>query len=111
RPRRRPRTRDRHRDAVLRIRQRTRVEALPLVGIRGAPRRPRVRVRGRSAMTTTRYELRRTQLESLLEELGEPGYRARQLYQGLYEQRRPLEALTNIPKPLLARLADELPLA
>jgi 23S rRNA (adenine2503-C2)-methyltransferase len=60
---------------------------------------------------TTRYAARAPELESLIARLGEPAYRARQLYDGLYEQRRPLDALTNIPRTLLARLADELPLA
>jgi len=60
---------------------------------------------------TTRYAARHSALEALVATLDEPAYRARQLYEGLYEQRRPLEALTNIPKALLGRLADELPLA
>ncbi len=60
---------------------------------------------------TTRYAARQPQLESLITTLGEPAYRARQLYEGLYRQRRPLDELTNIPRVLLARLADELPLA
>ena len=60
---------------------------------------------------TTRYAARPPELESLIARLGEPAYRARQLYDGLYRQRRPLDALTNIPRTLLARLADELPLA
>jgi 23S rRNA (adenine2503-C2)-methyltransferase len=60
---------------------------------------------------TTRYAARHSALEALVATLGEPAYRARQLCEGLYQQRRPLEALTNIPKALLGRLADELPLA
>ena len=60
---------------------------------------------------TTRYAARHSALEALVATLDEPAYRARQLYEGLYGQRRPLEALTNIPKALLGRLADELPLA
>jgi 23S rRNA (adenine2503-C2)-methyltransferase len=60
---------------------------------------------------TTRYAARPSALEALIATLGEPDYRARQLCEGLYGQRRPLEALTNIPKALLARLAEELPLA
>ena len=59
----------------------------------------------------TRYDRRLPALELLIEQLGEPAYRARQVYEGLYAQRRPLETLTNLPKALLARLADELPLA
>ncbi len=60
---------------------------------------------------TTRYAMRLPQLESLIAMLGEPAYRARQLHEGLYRQRRPLDSLTNIPRALRARLADELPLA
>jgi 23S rRNA (adenine2503-C2)-methyltransferase len=60
---------------------------------------------------TTRYAMRLPQLESLVAMLGEPAFRARQLHEGLYRQRRPLDALTNISRALRARLADELPLA
>ncbi|HEY5172615.1 MAG TPA: 23S rRNA (adenine(2503)-C(2))-methyltransferase RlmN [Acidimicrobiia bacterium] len=60
---------------------------------------------------TTRYAARHSELDALIATLGEPDYRARQLYEGLYGQRRPLEALTNIPKALLGLLAAELPLA
>ena len=60
---------------------------------------------------TTRYAARSPELDSLIARLGEPAYRARQLYDGLYKQRRPLDALTNIPRALLAHVADELPLA
>ena len=60
---------------------------------------------------TTRYAARGPELDALLERLGEPAYRARQLFEGLYVQRRPLDALTNLPKSLLARLVEELPLA
>jgi 23S rRNA (adenine2503-C2)-methyltransferase len=58
-----------------------------------------------------RYSARRAELDALIASLGEPGYRARQLFDGLYEQRRPLDTLTNIPKALRERLSDELPLA
>jgi 23S rRNA (adenine2503-C2)-methyltransferase len=60
---------------------------------------------------TTRYAARQPELEALVATLDEPAYRARQLYEGLYRQRRPLDELTNIPRVLRARLADELPLA
>jgi 23S rRNA (adenine2503-C2)-methyltransferase len=60
---------------------------------------------------TTRYAARQPRLEALVATLGEPEYRARQLYEGLYRQRRPLDELTNIPRVLRAHLADELPLA
>jgi 23S rRNA (adenine2503-C2)-methyltransferase len=60
---------------------------------------------------SSRYDARLPQLEKLIETLGEPRYRARQLYEGIYNQRRPLEELTTLPKALLARLETELPLA
>jgi 23S rRNA (adenine2503-C2)-methyltransferase len=41
----------------------------------------------------------------------EPAYRARQLHEGLFAQRRPLEALTNVSKSLRERAAREFPLA
>jgi len=60
---------------------------------------------------SARYDARLPQLEELIEVLGEPRYRARQLYEGIYNQRRPLEALTTLPRALLARLETELPQA
>jgi 23S rRNA (adenine2503-C2)-methyltransferase len=60
---------------------------------------------------TTRYAASRAQLDDLLADLGEPGYRARQVHEGLYVQRRPLELLTNVPLALRTRLAEDLPLA
>jgi 23S rRNA (adenine2503-C2)-methyltransferase len=62
-------------------------------------------------LRTTRYDARLPQFESLMASLGEPAYRARQLHEGLYALRRPLDDLTNIPKTLRSRLAEELPLA
>jgi 23S rRNA (adenine2503-C2)-methyltransferase len=59
----------------------------------------------------TRYSTSRADLDTLLGALGEPAYRARQLHEGLYEQRRPLDSLTSLPKALRTRIADELPLA
>jgi 23S rRNA (adenine2503-C2)-methyltransferase len=59
----------------------------------------------------TRYGASREQLAALLEAQGAPKYRAAQLYDGLWTQRSPLEALTTLPKALRAQLADALPLA
>src|SRR4051794_30758043 len=59
----------------------------------------------------SRYDARLPQLETLIADLGEPAYRARQLYEGMYSQRRPLEELTNIPKALRSRIVEELALA
>ncbi len=61
--------------------------------------------------TTTRYAARLADLAALVEGRGEPAYRARQLHEGLFAQRRPLEALTNVPKRLRDDLATALPLA
>ena len=60
---------------------------------------------------TTRYAASREQLAALLEAQGAPRYRVAQLYDGLWTQRSPLEALTALPKDLRAQLADALPLA
>jgi 23S rRNA (adenine2503-C2)-methyltransferase len=60
---------------------------------------------------TSRYGATRDDLAQIVEHLGEPPYRVRQLHEGLYEQRRQLEALTNLSKELRARLGDALPLA
>jgi len=59
----------------------------------------------------TRYGASRDELAAIVTGLGEPAYRARQLYEGLWQQRKPLDELTNLAKPLRARLADALPLA
>jgi 23S rRNA (adenine2503-C2)-methyltransferase len=64
-----------------------------------------------SVVPSVRYQARLPELEALIESFGEPAYRARQLHEGLYVQRRPLETLTNIPKALLARITEALPLA
>lgn len=60
-------------------------------------------------MTATRYGADRGAIEGLLADWGEPGYRARQVWEGLYRQRRPLDELTTLPRALRARLAGALP--
>jgi 23S rRNA (adenine2503-C2)-methyltransferase len=50
-------------------------------------------------------------MAALLESFGEPAYRVAQLYDGLWSQGKPLEALTTLPKDLRGRLAEALPLA
>ncbi len=60
---------------------------------------------------TTRYATTREDLAQLLAARGEPHYRARQVHEGLYAQRRPLEELSNVPQRLRRQLATELPLA
>src|SRR3954454_21451147 len=56
-----------------------------------------------------RYDADRNTLAAALGD--EPAYRTKQLWEGLYEQRRPLEELTTLPAELRTRLAAELPLA
>lgn len=60
---------------------------------------------------TSRYGATRAELQQLLAGLGEPTYRAQQVHEGLYTQRRPLELLTNVPLALRTRLAEDLPQA
>jgi len=57
----------------------------------------------------TRYHPDRDALADLL--AGEPRYRVDQVWQGLYEQLADPDEITNLPKALRARLADELPAA
>jgi 23S rRNA (adenine2503-C2)-methyltransferase len=59
----------------------------------------------------SRYGASFDEIAGLLSSWGEPAYRARQVWDGLYQRRAPLEALTNLPKQLRARLAEALPLA
>jgi 23S rRNA (adenine2503-C2)-methyltransferase len=60
---------------------------------------------------TSRYETTVEGLTALVSDLGEPKYRAKQLHEGLFEQRRPLEQLTNLPVALRDTIAERLPLA
>lgn len=54
------------------------------------------------------YDLSRADIETLLGEWGEPRFRAQQLYNWLYEHRvDSFDAMTNLPKPLRERLAEE----
>jgi len=57
-------------------------------------------------VSTNLFGLERPALEALLEGLGEPRYRARQLYVWLYQKHaQSLAAMTNLAKPLRASLA------
>jgi 23S rRNA (adenine2503-C2)-methyltransferase len=60
---------------------------------------------------TTRYAVTRDELAALLAAHGEPSYRAQQVHDGLFAQRKPLERLSNVSKQLRASLADALPLS
>ena len=56
---------------------------------------------------TSRYLATREQVNDLLAARGEPRYRADQLFDGLWAQRRPLDALTNLPQALRADLDSD----
>ena len=60
---------------------------------------------------TARYDASGDEVAALLSSWGQPAYRARQVWDGLYRRRAPLEDLTDLPKGLRARLAEALPLA
>ena len=62
-------------------------------------------------MSETRYGATAAGIADLLAGWGAPAYRARQVWDGLYRQRRPLEDLTDLPRALRDRLAEALPLA
>ncbi len=51
-----------------------------------------------TASESRRYDYRRAELEALVATLGEPAYRGRQLFEGLYLRRHPLDELTDLPK-------------
>ncbi len=57
----------------------------------------------------TRYGVNRAELATALE--GEPRYRLDQVWSGLYEQLADPSEISNLPKSLRTRLADDLPLA
>lgn len=61
--------------------------------------------------TPTRYGLDREQLGSLLSELGQPRYRADQVWKGLYDELVAPAAMTNLPAKLRAELEQRLPLS
>jgi 23S rRNA (adenine2503-C2)-methyltransferase len=57
----------------------------------------------------SRYGATLADLHTLVAELGEPAFRARQLHAGLWEGRRPLDDITELSKPLRAKVAELLP--
>jgi 23S rRNA (adenine2503-C2)-methyltransferase len=61
------------------------------------------------ASRPTRYGASFEDVAGLLSTWGEPPYRAKQVWDGLYRRRLPLEGLTDLPKALRARLAEALP--
>ena len=58
-------------------------------------------------MATTRYDVDRDMLAAQLG--GEPPYRVAQVWDGLYRQNADIEAMTDLPRTLRARLAETLP--
>jgi 23S rRNA (adenine2503-C2)-methyltransferase len=62
-------------------------------------------------MTPNRYGASASEVEELVRGLGEPAYRARQVWDALYRRAIPLEAATDLPRRLRDRLEQALPLA
>jgi 23S rRNA (adenine2503-C2)-methyltransferase len=62
-------------------------------------------------VTASRYGTDRETVGRLLDDWGEPRYRAEQLWDALYRQRRPLEEATTLPRTLRDAIAGALPLA
>ncbi|MFM8237145.1 MAG: 23S rRNA (adenine(2503)-C(2))-methyltransferase RlmN [Actinomycetota bacterium] len=58
---------------------------------------------------STRYAATRAELDTTLAAWGEPAYRARQVWEGLYEQRRPLADITSVGRELRDRIATAFP--
>jgi 23S rRNA (adenine2503-C2)-methyltransferase len=63
-----------------------------------------------SAPALSRYGATRREVDALLADWDEPAYRARQVWEGLYTEARPLADITTLPAKLRARLDDALPL-
>jgi 23S rRNA (adenine2503-C2)-methyltransferase len=61
--------------------------------------------------TITRYLVTRDDVRAVLSARGEPRYRADQVFDGLWTQRRPLDALTNVGKATRTELESALPYA
>ncbi|MDQ1500840.1 MAG: rRNA (adenine2503-C2)-methyltransferase, partial [Actinomycetota bacterium] len=61
--------------------------------------------------SVTRYGASFEDVAAVLSSWDAPPYRARQVWDGLYRRRAPLEELTDVGRPLRARLAEALPLA
>jgi 23S rRNA (adenine2503-C2)-methyltransferase len=57
----------------------------------------------------TRYRATRDEYRAALTARGEPKYRADQVYDGIWTQRRPLDALTNVGKALRDELSTAFP--
>jgi 23S rRNA (adenine2503-C2)-methyltransferase len=58
---------------------------------------------------TNAYDLSLDQLTQRLEGWGQPAYRARQVYAGMWRRFATYEEMTDLPRALRARLAEEIP--
>jgi 23S rRNA (adenine2503-C2)-methyltransferase len=58
-----------------------------------------------------RYTASQSEVATAVRDLGEPEYRARQVWDALYRRSVPLEEATDLPRRLRDRLSDDLPLA
>ncbi len=65
---------------------------------------------GASTVAGARYGVDRPAVTTLLAEWGEPRYRADQVWDALYRQRRPLEEATALPRTLREAIGTALPL-
>jgi 23S rRNA (adenine2503-C2)-methyltransferase len=64
-----------------------------------------------STQPPSRYSVTRSELEALLDDWGEPRYRATQTWDALYRSARRLEDATELPRVLRDRLVAALPLS
>jgi 23S rRNA (adenine2503-C2)-methyltransferase len=71
---------------------------------------PAIEAEGRAGRhaPTLRYDVSRDELATLL--AGQPAYRLDQIWEGIHKQGGELDDLSNVPKALRQRLADQLPL-
>src|SRR5262249_32966883 len=95
-------------------RQRARHQAVSRPRFRRAPHRPLLRARGRAGVSAptdppTPARPPRDDARALRADRGEPKYRADQVFDGLWTQRRPLAEITNIGRALRDDLAAALP--
>lgn len=73
---------------------------------------PSVKTAERDDAAKHLYNARLAELEGWMEEMGEPAYRARQLFDWMYKKRvTTFEAMTNLPKRLRGLLAEQVRLA
>jgi 23S rRNA (adenine2503-C2)-methyltransferase len=70
-------------------------------------RHPAAKVPARTLVVVGRYDVTFDEVAAVLAAAGEPAYRARQVWDGLYRQGVGPEELTNLPKALRLRLAGE----